>query len=134
TSLPVHPLPVYFAVLGLVTAAVQVRLLRRDARPGAVAAAGFLLYPLGQLAIERLRTPSENRGPVMTAGLVGMIACTVLVVRAVRWHDRRRRPHAAANAGSRSTSAAAIQAQCSTAGSVGDLAPEPRLATAEGRR
>lgn len=99
-SLPVHPLPLYFAALGLVTAAVQLRLLRRGARPGAAAVTGFLLYPFGQLVIEQFRMPSDDRGPVMTVVLVAMMCCAIVAVPGIRLHDRRHRSLTNANHGS----------------------------------
>lgn len=94
-SLPVHPLPAYFAALGLVTAAIEIRLLRRNARPGAAAAAGFALYPLGQLVIERFRPAVDDRGPVMAAVLVAMLVGDLVAVALVRCRERGARPAAA---------------------------------------
>lgn len=97
-SLPTHPLPVYFAALGIAIAAVQLRVLRRGAPAGTVAAVGFLLYPLGQLIIECLRDAPNDRGPVMTAVLAGIIICDCVTVLAVhlgrRWRASDGRRHA----------------------------------------
>jgi prolipoprotein diacylglyceryltransferase len=92
-SLPVHPLAAYFAVLGVVVAAIELRLFRRGVRAGAIAAIGFLLYPLGQLLIEQLRIPTDDRGPVMTSVLLAMIVCDLLIVSGVAWYESRRRGH-----------------------------------------
>jgi len=79
----VHPLPVYFAALGLGLVLLYVTLLRRGARPGVLLAAGFLLYPLGQLAIESLRDAAPDRTPLMIRVLLAMLAADVVVVSAI---------------------------------------------------
>jgi len=76
----VHLLPAYFALLGAATAAVQVQLLRRRMPPGSLVAAGFLIYPLGQLAIERLRDAPADHAAVMTPVLVTTVLVDLLVV------------------------------------------------------
>ncbi len=87
----VHLLPVYFAVLGIGLALLYLFLLRRGVRPGTLIAVQFFAYPLGQLAIEQLRTAAESRGSFMTAMLLAMIAIDVAAVSAwVAMRPRRR--------------------------------------------
>ena len=88
----VFALPAYFAALGCAILAVHLWMLRRHARPGSLAAVAFLLYPLGQLAIEQLRDASPNRAAVMTPVLVGMVLADALVCSTVLlWLHRARR-------------------------------------------
>ena len=54
-SLPVHPLPLYFALASLGTLAVLVRLLRRESPPGMLLLTFCLLRPATKLALEPLR-------------------------------------------------------------------------------
>ncbi len=89
-SLPVHPLALYFAALGATAAALETWVLRRNARPGTIAAVGFAVYPLGQLVIEQLRTPEDDRGPLMTAALLAMVVGDVIAVAVLRRRARRR--------------------------------------------
>jgi prolipoprotein diacylglyceryltransferase/outer membrane protein assembly factor BamD (BamD/ComL family) len=59
TSLPAHPLPLYFALGSLATLVVLVWLLRRDAAPGVMLATFGILWPLSKLALESLRGKPE---------------------------------------------------------------------------
>ncbi len=80
--LPALPLAIYSAALGAMLILVFVSLLRRRARPGSLLASGLMVFPLGQLAIERLRQPLESRGAVMTIVLLAMMAADLLVLAA----------------------------------------------------
>jgi prolipoprotein diacylglyceryltransferase len=87
-SLPVHPLPIYFALASLVTLAVLVVLLRRNARPGALLAAFCVMRPLAKLGLEPLRA-ADPGGILMIAipGGVLLATClslTILYLRSIR--------------------------------------------------
>lgn len=84
-SLPMHPLPVYFALASLVTLAVLVWMLRRGAPVGELLLVFAILRPVSKLLLEQLR--GEPRpGPFMTLipATVLSIAATVIVLRARR--------------------------------------------------
>jgi prolipoprotein diacylglyceryltransferase len=84
-SLPVHPLPIYFALASLVTLAVLVLLLRRNARPGALLAAFCIMRPLAKLGLEPLRA-ADPGGILMVAipGGVLFATCLTLMILYVR--------------------------------------------------
>lgn len=93
-SLPVHPLPIYFALASLLTLAVLVVLLLRDARPGALLAAFCIMRPLAKLGLEPLRA-ADPGGILMVAvpGTVLFATCvtlTILYVRSTRSPSRVR--------------------------------------------
>lgn len=80
TSLPVHPLPLYFAVASLATLGVLVWLLRRDAPAGALLAAFCMLRPATKLSLEMMRAGAPPNAP---GRLMLVIPLTVLVLTSV---------------------------------------------------
>jgi len=77
-SLPVHPLPLYFALASLGTLAVLVWLLRRAAPPGMLLLTFCLLRPATKLALEPLRAE-----PALPWLMIGIPAITLAVAIAV---------------------------------------------------
>jgi hypothetical protein len=73
-SLPVHPLPLYFALASLCTLALLVSLLRRDGPPGTLLLVFCLVRPTTKLALEPLR--AEAALPWL---MVGIPAATLVV-------------------------------------------------------
>ena len=59
----VHSLPVYFALLALALLALDLRLMRRGAKAGTVAAVTFLIHPVGKILLERLRRAASPATP-----------------------------------------------------------------------
>jgi phosphatidylglycerol:prolipoprotein diacylglycerol transferase len=85
-SLPVHPLPLYFALASLGTLAILVWLLRRAAPPGTLLLTFCLLRPATKLALEPLRAepalPWLMIGiPAATLGVAIPVALSLLVRR-----------------------------------------------------
>jgi prolipoprotein diacylglyceryltransferase len=87
-SLPVHPLPAYFALASLLTLGVLLWLLRRRAAPGSLLAAFCILRPLAKLVLEPLRA-SGSLGSLVIVPL-GVLLTTAGVLLAGRWHPARR--------------------------------------------
>ena len=77
-SLPVHPLPLYFALASVGTLAVLVWLLRRAAPPGILLLTFCLLRPATKLALEPLRAE-----PALPWLMIGIPAITLAVAIAV---------------------------------------------------
>src|SRR6185503_1654285 len=77
-SLPVHPLPLYFALASLGTLAVLLSLLRRSAPPGMLLLTFCLLRPATKLALEPLRAE-----PALPWLMIGIPAATLAVAIAV---------------------------------------------------
>lgn len=88
-SLPAHPLPIYFGLLGIGLAASYLVQLRRGTPPGTLVAVGLLVYPVGQLVLEHLRAVGVGPQIVMTSVLSGMIVLDTLCV--ALWIATRRR-------------------------------------------
>lgn len=93
-SLPVHPLPLYFALASLGTLAMLVWLLRRDAPPGTLLLAFCILRPATKLALEPLRAepalawlmigiPMATLAVATTVGAY-LVVCRVRIARARR--------------------------------------------------
>jgi prolipoprotein diacylglyceryltransferase len=83
-SLPAHPLQLYFGGAALAILGVLLALLRAGARPGSMLATGFFLYPLAQLALERIRAPvAGHQTGIMTTVLLGMMLADAAVVAAI---------------------------------------------------
>lgn len=99
-TLPLHPLPLYFAAASIVTLAILVWQLRRGAEPGTLLATFAILRPAAKLALEPLR--AEGRpGPLMVLAPATaiVIATTALVIRHLRWRHRAGRAAAALGRG-----------------------------------
>lgn len=79
-SLPVHPLPVYFALASLATLGVLLWLLRRDAPPGSLLATFCVLRPLAKLGLEPLRASTGRNAGLMIAIPLGVLVTTVAVL------------------------------------------------------
>ena len=88
TSLPAHPLPLYFGLASLVTLVVLFWLLRRGAAPGTLLATFCIVRPTTKLVLETLRVTAPG-GPT---GLMLAIPTGVLLVTAVVIGVHRRRP------------------------------------------
>jgi prolipoprotein diacylglyceryltransferase len=73
-SLPVHPLPLYFALASLGTLAAFVWLLRRDAPPGTLLLVFCLVRPATKLALEPLRAE-----PALPWLMIGIPATTLAI-------------------------------------------------------
>jgi prolipoprotein diacylglyceryltransferase len=88
-SLPIHPLPLYFAAASLITTFGLVALLRRGARPGAVLLAFCIVRPLTKLALEPLRAdPRPGLSMVAIPAVVLAGACLIAAVLAFRARAR----------------------------------------------
>lgn len=93
-SLPVHPLPLYFALASLGTLAILLWLVRRAAPPGTLLLTFCLLRPATKLALEPLRAepalPWLIVGiPAATLGAALTVALPLLVRRARLARGRR---------------------------------------------
>lgn len=98
-SLPVHPLPLYFAASAFAILVILVFLLRRNVEAGTLLAVFCILRPLSKLALEPLRAsaPGGPRHLILIVPLSVLGAtCLILLVRAV-W-SRASRDHALAAA------------------------------------
>ena len=73
-SLPVHPLPVYFALASIATLVVLLRLLRHGAPPGTLLLVFGLLRPATKLALEPLRAE-----PAPSWLMIGIPAATLTI-------------------------------------------------------
>src|SRR5262249_45491986 len=83
-SLPAHPLQLYFGGAALAILGVLLALLRAGTRPGSMLATGFFLYPLAQLALERIRAPvAGHHTGIMTTVLLGMMIEDLAIVVAI---------------------------------------------------
>ncbi|MCW5889092.1 MAG: prolipoprotein diacylglyceryl transferase [bacterium] len=91
-SLPVHPLQLYFAAVGLLVAIVGMRVHRRKRFDGQVALVGLVIFSVGAAALETLRANAAPRtywGPLPALEWValGMTAASlaVLVFALAQW-------------------------------------------------
>lgn len=84
-SLPLHPLPLYFAVASVVTLGVLLWELRRDVAPGIMLATFCVLRPTAKLVLEPLRAEAVP-GMLMVAipATVLVMGVVVLSVAAIR--------------------------------------------------
>jgi phosphatidylglycerol:prolipoprotein diacylglycerol transferase len=90
TSLPAHPLPLYFALASLATLAILLWLLRRRVPVGTLLAVFCILRPLAKLSLEPLR--ADPRPAALMLGIPAAVLGTTLAVLAVRSVRRRATP------------------------------------------
>jgi prolipoprotein diacylglyceryltransferase len=88
-SLPVHPLPLYFAAASLALLALLLLLFRRDAAPGTILLVWAVLDPLSRLGLEQLRGGAPSRTATLTETLLVWLAADAAVLLVVAWRSRQ---------------------------------------------
>ena len=90
SSLPVHPLPLYYASFAAVLALVMILMVRRGVSPGSLLLVAVAAEPPVRLALEQLRGgfPWRDWTPIV-ATLVAWMVVDATVLAAWGWPERR---------------------------------------------
>jgi phosphatidylglycerol:prolipoprotein diacylglycerol transferase len=90
-SLPIHPLQLYFAAVGLCVTVGALWLYRRKRYDGQIALAGLLVFAVSTLALESLREFPQAAywGPFQPLGWAALALCMIALAVLVRARSRR---------------------------------------------